>query len=250
MSLPQAINSNIYSPHLLKHISVIDKRIILKLSLAQPSQTESPSEDLCAWSELSTFVVKPLREHHSRLPTAESSDGQDSERWHVAFMLQTCSASAFNTIQPALLGDKLELAGVNQHLTSWIPDFLTNRPQYVRIQDNVSDTVVCSMGAPQGTVMATFLSLGTGMGTYSGLCGLVPVEPPTAQRWEDQRAGGGFLQAQTTQENIEGTDIEMVTSYKYLGVHMNNKLDWTDHTAAIYKQGQSRLHLLRKLRSF
>ena len=31
---------------------------------------------------------------------------------------------------------------------------------------------------------------------------------------------------------------------------MNNKLDWTDHTAATYKKGQSRLHLLRKLRSF
>ena len=45
-----------------------------------------------------------------------------------------------------------------------------------------------------------------------------------------------------------GTDIE--TSYKYLGVHMNNKLDWTDLTAGRYKKGQSRLHVLRKLRSF
>ena len=42
----------------------------------------------------------------------------------------------------------------------------------------------------------------------------------------------------------------MVTSYKYLGVHLNDKLDWTDHTAATYKKGQSRLYLLRKLRSF
>ena len=50
--------------------------------------------------------------------------------------------------------------------------------------------------------------------------------------------------------NIQGTDIEMVTSYKYLGAHLNNKLDWTDHTAATYKKGQSRLYLLRKLRSF
>ena len=33
-------------------------------------------------------------------------------------------SSAFNTIQPALLGDKLGLAGVNQHLTSWILDYL------------------------------------------------------------------------------------------------------------------------------
>ena len=28
-----------------------------------------------------------------------------------------------------------------------------------------------------------------------------------------------------TQVNIQGTDIEMVTSYKYLCVHINNKLD-------------------------
>ena len=52
-----------------------------------------------------------------------------------------------------------------------------------------------------------------------------------------------------THDNILGTDIEMVTSYKCLGAHLNNKLDWTDHTAAcMYKKGQSRLYLLRKLR--
>ena len=53
-----------------------------------------------------------------------------------------------------------------------------------------------------------------------------------------------------TQVNIQGTDMEMVTFYKYLGVHINNKLDWNDHTAATYKRGQSRLYLLRRLRSF
>ena len=49
------------------------------------------------------------------------------------------------------------------------------------------------------------------------------------------------------QVNTLGKDIEMVTSYKCLGVHMNNKLDRADHTAAAYKKGQSRLHLLRKM---
>ena len=34
--------------------------------------------------------------------------------------------------------------------------------------------------------------------------------------------------------NIQGMDIEIVRSYKYLGVPLNNKLDWTDHTHAIY----------------
>ncbi|KAI5105020.1 hypothetical protein C0J45_4692 [Silurus meridionalis] len=50
--------------------------------------------------------------------------------------------------------------------------------------------------------------------------------------------------------NIQGKDIVRVDSYKYLGAHLNNKLDWTDNTEAIYKKGQSRLFLLRRLRSF
>ena len=66
-------------------------------------------------------------------------------------------SSAFNTIQPALLGDKLELAGVNQHLTSWILDDRTNWLHYVRTWDYMSDTIICSTGAPQGTVLAPFL---------------------------------------------------------------------------------------------
>ncbi|XP_049902554.1 uncharacterized protein LOC126391694 [Epinephelus moara] len=53
-----------------------------------------------------------------------------------------------------------------------------------------------------------------------------------------------------TPVNIQGKDIEMVTSYKYLGVHLNNKLDWTNHITALYRKGQSRLYLLRRLRSF
>ncbi|TWW78118.1 Protein bicaudal D -like protein 2 [Takifugu flavidus] len=41
-------------------------------------------------------------------------------------------SSAFNTIQPRLLGDKLQVAGVDQHITTWILDYLTQRPQFVR----------------------------------------------------------------------------------------------------------------------
>ena len=53
---------------------------------------------------------------------------------------------------------------------------------------------------------------------------------------------------QITPVNIQGLDIEMVAKYKYLCVH--HKLDWTDNTDALYKKCQSRLHLLRRLRSF
>ncbi|XP_051257592.1 uncharacterized protein LOC127364239 [Dicentrarchus labrax] len=43
---------------------------------------------------------------------------------------------------------------------------------------------------------------------------------------------------------------EMVDTYKFLGVTLNNKLDWTDHTEALYRKGQIRLFFLRRLRSF
>ena len=54
---------------------------------------------------------------------------------------------------------------------------------------------------------------------------------------------------QITPVNIQALDIEMVAKYKCLGVHLNNKLDWTDNTGALYKKGQSHLHLLRRPRS-
>lgn len=64
-------------------------------------------------------------------------------------------SSAFNTIQTALLRRKLKR--VDEQLTVWTIDHLNNRPHYVRLHDCVSDVVVCSTGALQGTVLPPFL---------------------------------------------------------------------------------------------
>lgn len=45
--------------------------------------------------------------------------------------------------------------------------------------------------------------------------------------------------------NIHAKDIEIVDTYKYLGVHLDNKLDWSDNTNRIYKKGESGPFLLR-----
>jgi len=42
-------------------------------------------------------------------------------------------SSAFNTIQPPILTDKLLYMCADPHLTSWIIEYLTARPQYVRM---------------------------------------------------------------------------------------------------------------------
>src|SRR4029434_331089 len=50
--------------------------------------------------------------------------------------------------------------------------------------------------------------------------------------------------------SIGGVSVEVVKTYKYLGVHLDSKLDWSANIDAIYKKGQSRLYFLRRLRSF
>ncbi|KAI4902472.1 hypothetical protein NFI96_003096 [Prochilodus magdalenae] len=194
-------------------------------------------------------------------------------------------SSAFNTIQPALLGDKLNVMQVDAPLVSWIVDYLTGRPQYVRLQHCVSDRVVSNTGAPQGTVLSPFLF--TLYTTDFNYC----TETCHLQKFSDDSAVVGCIsrgdedeyratvndfvawcelnhlqlnvtktkelvvdlrrdKAQVTPISIKGVSVDTVEDYKYLGVHIDNKLDWAKNTDALYKKGQSRLYFLRRLRSF
>ncbi|KAK3553651.1 hypothetical protein QTP70_006859 [Hemibagrus guttatus] len=72
-------------------------------------------------------------------------------------MLFTDFSSAFNTIIPQHLIEKLSLLGLNTSLCNWILDFLTGRPQSVRIRNSFSSTTILSTGAPQGCVLSPLL---------------------------------------------------------------------------------------------
>lgn len=50
--------------------------------------------------------------------------------------------------------------------------------------------------------------------------------------------------------NIKVAEVDILDCFKYLGVHINNKLGWTVNTTALYEKGQSHLFFLRRLRSF
>ena len=49
---------------------------------------------------------------------------------------------------------------------------------------------------------------------------------------------------------LEGAEVEAVDSYKYLGLWLENKLDWSIHTSHLYGKTQGRMYFLRRLRSF
>ena len=66
-------------------------------------------------------------------------------------------SSAFNTIQPHLLVQKLLNMKLPSSVISWIFDYLTSRLQYVRLNRLLSSAISTNTGAPQGTVLALFL---------------------------------------------------------------------------------------------
>ncbi|KAL6471887.1 hypothetical protein MHYP_G00205370 [Metynnis hypsauchen] len=150
-------------------------------------------------------------------------------------------SSAFNTIWPAPLGDNLTVMQVDAPLVSWIVDYLTGRPQYVRLQHCVSDRVVSNTGVPQGTVPSPFLFTlyTTDFNNCTETCHL--------QKFSDDSAIVGCI---SRGDEDKGVSVDTVEDYKYLGVYIDNKLDWAKNTDALYKKGQSRLYFLRRLRTF
>ncbi|KAI2646110.1 putative RNA-directed DNA polymerase from transposon BS [Labeo rohita] len=66
-------------------------------------------------------------------------------------------SSAFNTIMPDLLSDKLTQLSVPTSICQWITSFLTDRQQLVRLGKLTSRTITTSTGAPQGCVLSPLL---------------------------------------------------------------------------------------------
>jgi hypothetical protein len=66
-------------------------------------------------------------------------------------------SSALNTIVPSKLIIKLEALGLNPTLCNWFLDFLTGRPQVVKVGNNTSTSLILNTGAPQGCVLGPLL---------------------------------------------------------------------------------------------
>ncbi len=192
-------------------------------------------------------------------------------------------SSAFNTIIPQQLINKLHLLGINNSLCNWILDFLTGRPQSVRVGHNTSSTTTLSTGAPQGCVLSPLLfTLLTHDCTAkfssnhiikfaddTSVVGLISNNDETHYREEVAQlaewcgANNLSLNVEKTKEvvmdfrrnsvdhpplTIDTSTVERVSSTKFLGVHISEDLTWTTNTKSISKKAQQRLHFLRRLK--
>ncbi len=88
---------------------------------------------------------------HSSLTHIDSSNG------NYARLLFIDYSSAFNTIVLIKLASKLTDLGLNSSLCDWIQDFLTGRPQVVKVGQFISNSITLNVGAPQGCVLSPLL---------------------------------------------------------------------------------------------
>ena len=50
--------------------------------------------------------------------------------------------------------------------------------------------------------------------------------------------------------HIDGTAVEKVENFRFLGIHITDKLKWSIHTDSMWKKVQQRLFNLRRLKNF
>ncbi len=88
---------------------------------------------------------------HSSLTHIDSTNGNYVRLLFIDY------SSAFNTIVPTKLAIKLSDLGLNTSLCDWIQDFLTARPQVVKVGQFTSNSITLNVGAPQGCVLSPLL---------------------------------------------------------------------------------------------
>ncbi len=209
---------------------------------------------------------------HSSLTHIDSTNGNYVRLLFIDY------SSAFNTIVPTKLAVKLSDLGITSSLCDWIQDFLTARPQVVKVGQFTSNSIPLNVGAPQGCVLSPLLySLYTHdcVSSHSStsiikfaddtvVLGLINNNDEAAYLDEVERLTSWCqdnclsLNVSKTKElivdfrkrqqrpytplMISGTPVERVSSFKYLGVNISEDLKWTTHIQTQVKKARQRLY--------
>lgn len=188
-------------------------------------------------------------------------------------------AKAFDHVDHGTILKKLSTYGVPEFIIKWMSSFLTNRQQRVKIADVLSDWLTLRGGMPQGSWLGplTFLILIDDL--QPQLLTHKYVDDTTVSeilaRNETSRMQSALddlitwsdcnymnINCKKTKEMICGPlrkqppppllisnqNVEQVTSFKLLGVTINNALKWDDHIAAVTSKAAKRLWFLKKLK--
>ncbi len=203
----------------------------------------------------------------------------DSKNDNYVRLLLIDYSSAFNTTVPIKLAVKLTDLCLNSSLCDWILDFLTGRPQVVKVGQFTSNSITLNALSPLLYSLYTHNCVSTHSSTSivkfaddTVALGLISNNDETAYLDEVERLTPWCqdnclsLNESKTKElivdfrkrqqrpytplMIRGTHVERVSSFKYLGVNISEDLTWTAHIQTQVKKTRQILYHLRQLRKF
>ena len=223
------------------------------------------------------FVYLPIRSIDDALITLlhELTQHLDS-RSNFARCLFIDYSSAFNTMQPHILIDRLAEYNVPARLQLLVLDFLTDRKQRVKTDTEQSSIRTINTGAPQGCVLSAYLFI---LYTNTLACntdrckiikyaddtivlGLINDNDESEYRHVISHVSNWCcdnhldLNVTKTMEMIfdfrkkpnnkqpiilSGSNVNLVESYKYLGVTIQNNLKWNIHVGNQVKKANRRM---------
>ena len=195
-------------------------------------------------------------------------------------------SSAFNLIQPRTLLTKLKQMNVNPYTIKWYHSFLIDRVQLFKVNHTLSQTVVTNTFAPQRCVSSPILHIlytndctSSSTNNYiitfsddSAILSLLHADSDISMytseiesfvHWCDNNHlklnvsktqqmffDAKFIVADHLPVVIHSEEIAQIGQYKYLGVHLDNKLSWNVHVHCVCSKVHQRLYFLRRLRAF
>ena len=194
---------------------------------------------------------------------------------------------AFDTVDHDILLRKLFAHGIRDNLLKWFKSYLTNRTQYVYINDNQSEIKKITHGVPQGSILGPLLFIiymndfsseskllfsilfaddttvileGK---TYTKLIETLNTELNHIERWLN--ANKLTINVKKTQYMlfhrariksdginiiINNNTIQCTKSTKFLGIIIDDKLKWTEHISHVRNTISKSIGILFRVRNY
>ena len=198
-------------------------------------------------------------------------------------------AKAFDTVDHNILSHRLSSIGIRGHSLAWFTNYLTGRVQCVKSELFHSQPLPVTKGVPQGSNLAPTLfsiyindiahsALGSSIHLYADDTVLYTAGPSpdmvltslqnsfntvqqafsslnlllntkkTKVMWFG-RKGSATPPIGHNITSLEGTTLEQVTEYKYLGIWLDNTLSFLPHINKLQSKIKAKLGFLYRMRS-
>ena len=243
------------------------------------------------------FIYSPIFEHtrHSlKIGDAQSTKfknhgAQSNKSKMITGILLWDLSAAFDTLDPALMCDKLRIYGFDIIAVNWFCSFLTGRSQCIKIGSSLSKSAPLSSGVPQGGILSPLLYIiyvadlelwlkyslaityaddTSSSITAKQMAILIKQLEEDGQNVLNFMASNGlvanpkktaliFLNSkQNGQEHIEikigGVKIQQQTNAKLLGMNFDDKLKWKTHISdkgGVVSSLNKRFYLISRLKN-